>query len=172
MTIEEAKQFLTDISWDIGKMSVVLYSCKDGEKMREAIQALEQEPCEDWKDIPSNEMTLEQARSAVRELREMLGKSVLNPICEDAVSRQAAIDALRDAENHAFGSFCNGIIKAHKIIADLPSVNSMRKRGKWIDDMPFLYRCSNCNATSNSKLFKSNLNFCPKCGSDNREDGE
>lgn len=40
----------------------------------------------------------------------------------DLISRQAAIDALRDAENHAFNSFYQGLIKAHKIIADLPSV--------------------------------------------------
>ena len=38
------------------------------------------------------------------------------------ISRQAAIYALRDAENHAFNSFYKGLEKAHKIIADLPSV--------------------------------------------------
>lgn len=39
----------------------------------------------------------------------------------DLISRQAAIDALRDAENHAFNSYYQGLIKARKIIADLPS---------------------------------------------------
>ena len=38
-------------------------------KNTEILKALEQEPCEDWHDIPSGEMTLEQARQAVRELR-------------------------------------------------------------------------------------------------------
>ena len=38
----------------------------------------------------------------------------------DYISRQAAIEALRDAENHAFNSYYQGLIKAHKIIADLP----------------------------------------------------
>ena len=38
----------------------------------------------------------------------------------DLISRQMAIDALRDAENHAFNSYYQGLIKAHKIIADLP----------------------------------------------------
>jgi DNA-directed RNA polymerase subunit RPC12/RpoP len=33
---------------------------------------LEQEPCEDWYDVPSNEMTLEQARQAVKDLRKKL----------------------------------------------------------------------------------------------------
>ena len=38
----------------------------------------------------------------------------------DLIDRQAAIEALRDAENHAFNSYYQGLIKAHKIIADLP----------------------------------------------------
>lgn len=38
----------------------------------------------------------------------------------DLISRQAAIDALRNAENHAFNGFYKGLVKAHKIIADLP----------------------------------------------------
>lgn len=46
MTSEEAKEFLTDISYKLGNMSVEYLSEKDGEKMREAIKALEQEPCE------------------------------------------------------------------------------------------------------------------------------
>lgn len=40
---------------------------------------------------------------------------------DDLISRAEAIDALRDAENHAFNSYYQGLIKAHKIIADLPS---------------------------------------------------
>ena len=48
---------------------------------------------------------------------------------DDVISRQAALDALRDAENHAFNSFYKGLIKAHKIIADLPSAQPERK---WI----------------------------------------
>lgn len=46
---------------------------------------------------------------------------------EDAISRKAAIDALRDAEDYAFNSYYQGLIKAHKIIADLPPVQPMRK---------------------------------------------
>ena len=42
-------------------------------------------------------------------------------LATDVISRQAAIDALREAENHAFNSFYKGLKKAHKIIANLPS---------------------------------------------------
>ena len=44
MTREEAKAFLTDISYDLGTMGMEYLSVKDGEKMRDAIETLEQEP--------------------------------------------------------------------------------------------------------------------------------
>ena len=37
-------------------------------------EALEQQPCEDWYDVPSDEMTLEQARQAVKDLRKKLAE--------------------------------------------------------------------------------------------------
>lgn len=46
MTIEEAREFLINISYKLGNMSVEYLSEKDGEKMREAISVLEQEPQE------------------------------------------------------------------------------------------------------------------------------
>ena len=46
----------------------------DRESLEMAIKALEQEPCEDWYDVPSNEMTLEQARQAVTDLRKKLAE--------------------------------------------------------------------------------------------------
>lgn len=47
MTREEAETFLCSISGDLGFTDIENYTCKDGEKMREAIKALEQDPCED-----------------------------------------------------------------------------------------------------------------------------
>lgn len=47
MTREEAKGYLMNISYQLGTTSVEYLSEKDGEKMREAIEALVQEPCED-----------------------------------------------------------------------------------------------------------------------------
>lgn len=44
MIREEAKGYLMNISYQLGNMSVIYLSDKDGEKMREAIGALEQEP--------------------------------------------------------------------------------------------------------------------------------
>lgn len=39
-------------------------------------EALEQEPCEDWYDVPSDEMTLGQARRAVKDLRKKLSEQI------------------------------------------------------------------------------------------------
>ena len=44
MTREEAIEFLTGISYKLGNMSIEYLSEKDGEKMRESIKVLEQEP--------------------------------------------------------------------------------------------------------------------------------
>ena len=52
---------------------------------------------------------------------------------DDLISRQAAIDALREAESHVFGSFYKGLVKAHKIIADIPSAAQQE-----------LIRCKDC----------------------------
>ena len=60
------------------------------------------------------------------------------------ISRQAAIDALRDAENHAFNSFYKGLAKAHKIIADLPSAQPDAIPLEWIvKHLEWLDNCDN-----------------------------
>ena len=43
MTREGAKTFLCSIAGDLGFTDIENYTCKDGEKMREAIKALEQD---------------------------------------------------------------------------------------------------------------------------------
>ena len=47
MTREEAEIFLCSIADDLGFTDIENYTCKDGEKMREAIKVLSQEPCDD-----------------------------------------------------------------------------------------------------------------------------
>lgn len=47
MTREEAKEYLINISYKLGSMAIEYLTEKDGEKMREAIYALELEPCDD-----------------------------------------------------------------------------------------------------------------------------
>ena len=55
MTKEEAKSFLIDISYDFGNMAIEYLTEKDGEKMREAVETLEQGSCENtafWEWVP------------------------------------------------------------------------------------------------------------------------
>lgn len=57
-----------------------------------AVKALEQQPCDDWYDVPSDEMTIEQARQAVNDLRKKLAGYLEQQHCYDAISRQAVLD--------------------------------------------------------------------------------
>ncbi len=86
---------------------------------------------------------------------------------DDLISRQAAIDALRDAENHAFNSFYKGLIKAHKIIVDLPSAQPEiePKTGRWIPYRCDMYECSVCQRIHTSMDVEGcDAEYCPHCG--------
>lgn len=58
-----------------------------------AIKALEKDPCEDWYDVPSDEMTLEQARQAVKDLRKKVAEQ------EPMISREALLDVFGLSES-------------------------------------------------------------------------
>ena len=64
----------------------------------DGIDTLEQEPCKDWHDVPSDEMTLEQARQAVKDLRKKLAEYLEQEPCEDCISREAVLDYIEGSE--------------------------------------------------------------------------
>lgn len=93
---------------------------------------------------------------------------------EDMIYRQQAIDAL-----------CNDYCGGHqdckyypncenlKSIEQLPSAQSEQKKGKWervyldhvaFGERPSIFYCSSCN-----QCVPFPTNFCPACGSDNRQ---
>ena len=85
----------------------------------------------------------------------------------DMISRQAAIDELSKAENHAFNGFYKGLAKAHKIIAKLPSAQPKRETGQWLDNETTFSEtgrqtatCSVCGLRSPRPLG----DFCRWCG--------
>jgi membrane protease subunit (stomatin/prohibitin family) len=93
---------------------------------------------------------------------------------DDVISRQAALDELRDAEKHAFNSYYKGLIKAHKIIAGLPPAQPERKKGKWICEYDgkftggaYWFSCSKCKRIV-PEVRNGGWNFCPNCGADMR----
>lgn len=138
----------------------------------------EQEPSEDWHDTPSGEMTLEQARQAVRELRkyvmdkiepckmreaiqkereriEQYIDSIAEP-CEDCINRQAVLDIVNNPLN----------IRLDEIIKKLPSVTPQPKIERWIftDEAHEHARCSNCDYGDVDLMDGKPHNYCQNCG--------
>lgn len=91
---------------------------------------------------------------------------------DDLISRQAALDELRDAKNHTFNSYYRGLVHALKIIANLPSVTPQPKMGQWIyDDIANNWRCDKCGETpktmgyvGSDKFMAEHFKFCNHCG--------
>lgn len=81
------------------------------------IKALEQQSCEDWYDVPSNEMTLEQARQAVKDLRKKLAEYLEQQPCEDCISRQAVIEITAET----------GALETQSRVRELPTVTPKEK---------------------------------------------
>lgn len=92
---------------------------------------------------------------------------------KDLISRQAVIDELREAENHAFNSFYKGLVKAHKIIANIPSAQTepsqvARDIATIIENeqdmrvmlsQPEIVRCKDCKHWINDHLCESLSRF-------------
>jgi len=96
MTKEEAKEIFINRGFVNGLF--------DGDKWRQSIVViskwLEQEPCEDWYDVPSDEMTLEQARQAVKDLRKKLAEYLEQEPCDDCISRKAVLDIAKASKSN------------------------------------------------------------------------
>lgn len=90
---------------------------------------------------------------------------------DDTISRAAAIEVMRKAKDNS---------EAHRMLVQLPSAQTERKKGKWIERNPRnspdcrLIECSECG---NAYIVGYNINyddwidrrnFCMKCGADMR----
>ena len=111
----------------------------------------EQEPSEEWQN--GYDMAWEEAK-VFYEVQE----------CEDAVSRQAAIDALmKSADAHAENEReWQLLLRDRNIIRELPSVQPKQKTGRWIDHDKYI-ECDSCKIW----YLKDHLirkSFCPNCG--------
>ena len=151
MTKEEAKVFLINISYKLGNMAIEYLTEKDGEKMREAIEVLEQEPKTDTWSIQEVADTLKKH-----------GLIVEQEPCEDAISRQRVLDVIN--LNWDYRRNC---IRA---IENLPSVNPQEsKTGHWINqDEGAFYpiECSECHKEPLLDSYGDYVfsNYCPVCG--------
>lgn len=136
------------------------------------IKALEQEPCEDWYDVPSNEMTLEQARQAVKDLRKKLAEYLEQQPCEDAVSRQA-VDELSKELVHTTRDKADFLCNFWEGLQKLPPVTPKEKIGHWINAKVGKlfpsndYKCSECGNLldfDGVNCGRGDANYCPNCG--------
>lgn len=97
--------------------------------------------------------------------------------CEDAVSRQVAIDTLLKwmrpiCINNGEVVESDDMVAIRNILKSLPLAQSERKKGKWIKaGQSFVfpkkfrnYSCSECGYD----IDKIKFNFCPNCGADMR----
>lgn len=88
MTREEKQKAIDALKISAPVMAVTQEEFNDYiQTLNKIMDWLEQDPCEDWYDVPSDEMTLEQARQAVKDLRKKLAKCLEQESCDDAVSR-------------------------------------------------------------------------------------
>lgn len=92
--------------------------------------------------------------------------------CDDAISRQAAIDAADRADytGLAVEDVKNVTDEVVKEIKKLPSAQPKRPKGHWIIDGHHI-QCSVCAETmcnTDREGDKIPMNFCPNCGADMR----
>ncbi len=93
---------------------------------------------------------------------------------DDAISRKEVlkiIDQIQDAGGFIGYNTCSA---AFDVINNMPPVTPIRPKGHWIDtnnlDAKYkaIYMCSNCRSCY-TEMKPINMNYCPNCGSDNRE---
>ena len=102
----------------------------------------------------------------------------------DFISRKALCDDLREYKVHPVPissdesevkGYNDGIDLAISVIAEFPSVEPERKKGKWIEQDDswdgVYYECSVCKEAYtliDGTPSDNNYNFCPNCGADMR----
>jgi hypothetical protein len=141
MTRKEKINQLNDIFAEINEddNAVCYLTSEDNELIESAIEALEQQPC------------------------------------EDAISRQAAIDALDKRFDEIPMEQTTEILLLRKDLRTLPPVQPKIKVGHWIEgqtDNPNIHNilCSCCfegyqsKGHANSQYTKDKFQWCPKCG--------
>ena len=164
MTREEASFILANIDRSV-------YDELDNEALDMAIKALEQEPCNDWYDVPSDEMTLEQARQAVKDLRKKLAEYLEQEPCEDCISREAVLDYIEGSEAELGHSSENELVCQD--IKEFPPVTPQPKIGRWIRVDKDKCKCDQCEVISFIAMYPNgDINYCPNCGAKMQEGEE
>ena len=96
--------------------------------------------------------------------------------CEDAVSRQAAIDAMNGLPKwpDAVSGVCLDYADVIAVLSEhLPSAQPERKTGRWLEredyEGSYYYDCSVCGnswTTIDGTPQENGMNYCPNCGAE------
>ena len=111
------------------------------------------------------EITITDSTITVTKISERKTESMCADM-DDVIGREAAINALSVAQADLHNAHAVGLIRAQKIISDLPS--APQRTGHWIDlsDSNLISgRCSACGWES--YLYEDDvvgMDFCPHCG--------
>ena len=106
--------------------------------------------------------------------------------CEDCISRERLLARIDEERKHLLDLKMDGaehiiVHHARRIIEDMPSVTPQPKMGKWIKEgewsegfgmgetYGWIYECSECGKQVKGNYCGCNYNYCPYCGSDNRD---
>ena len=97
------------------------------------------------------------------------------PNSSDTISRQAAIDALKEK---VFRNLTDEFYGAMQVLDELPSAKPVHKTGRWIEmsSTNHTYKCSVCgrllvNITDGKNNVAKNYPYC-HCGADMREENQ
>lgn len=96
--------------------------------------------------------------------------------CEDAISREDALDILEDYDYDRDRHVENAFADARARMVALPSVTPIRPKGEWKYDKTIQnWRCSKCNETPKTlgyvgtkEFMTEHFKFCNHCGADMR----
>ncbi len=90
--------------------------------------------------------------------------------CDDAISRQAVFDFIRDNYRRWFIND-DAFMQCMKGIKDIVPVTPQPKMGRWVEEDMFdgdvAYRCTNCNevfSLIDGTPKDNEYNYCPNCG--------
>ena len=114
--------------------------------IKESREGIDWGQSEDWHDVPSDEMTLEQARQAVKDLRKKLAEYLWQEPCEDFISRKMAIEAIKEIQpiDTEYDSTLYDKVDVMYILHSLPSV-----KPQTVTD--FADKCKECGKILNEK---------------------
>lgn len=94
--------------------------------------------------------------------------------CEDMEVIQVSKGALKSRQGRFVIYDVDWLKKNFYLEEKLYGHPKQPKRGKWIEDKSGIYHCSNCNEEAywDTDYGQQRFNYCPECGSDNREEAD